>query len=468
MDKQYSQSKENSYTRAEIMQDRQNAKKTKIALIIAVSVLAITTLVFSILYFTTTKTSSELKVSLENIYEKNMNELIDNVNNSEVKLSKVLASDYKSYAKKTLNEISKNTTEAANNLSGLPLSIGGLEDTISFFNQVSGYAQSLAQKLDKGEALTQEDKQTIEQLHFAFIELRNNINKIAQDMYNGNILNSSLNIDGDYNDFTITMSGIKSADIEYPTMIYDGPFSDSQINRQIKNISSIMSSEQTAREKIMKLFTNLSEDSIDYLGDTNGQFGTYDYKISLQNGDDLYVQMIKNGAELLTISGNNGSSAKNISIDDAIEKAKDFVKRAGIEQMECVWSDVVDNDAYINLAPIQNNIILYPDLIKVKIDLATGNVLGYESSSFYTNHTDRELQTPQISDEQAKKSVPTGYKILSCKNALAPLEYGREVLCKELKCVKDGDIYYMYFNAQNGECENVLRVVSTDNGNLLI
>jgi germination protein YpeB len=178
--------------------------------------------------------------------------------------------------------------------------------------------------------------------------------------------------------------------------------------------------------------------------------------------------MIKNGAELLTVSGNNDSSAKNLDLEDAIETAKDFVKRAGIEQMECVWSDIVDNDAYINLAPIQNDTIIYPDLIKVKIDLATGNVLGYESSSFYTNHTNRQIENPQITDEQAKNLVPKGYNVLSCKNALAPLEYGREVLCKEVKCTKDGELYYMYFNAQNSECENVLKVVETDNGNLLI
>ena len=74
----------------------------------------------------------------------------------------------------------------------------------------------------------------------------------------------------------------------------------------------------------------------------------------------------------------------------------------------------------------------------------------------------------KIAYEKAKALVPSGYKILSCRNALAPPEYGREVLCKEIKCSKDGDIYYMYFNADNSICENILRVVNTDNGNLLL
>lgn len=442
--------------------------KTTIALIIATTVLGILTLIFSILYFTQMQQKNELQVSLENVYERNMSELIDNVNNSEVKLSKVLASDYKAYAEKMLNEISKNTTEAASNLSSLPVSIGGIDETISFVNKVSGYSQSLAQKLDKGETLSQSDKETLSKLHNSFVELKSNLNRISQDMYNGNILKSSQNIDGDFNDFTVAMQGVKSADVEYPTMIYDGPFSDSQINKKIKNISAVKSNESDARAKLIKLFTNLNNDNIDYLGDTNGKFQTFDYKIMLQNGDNLYVQMTQNGAEVLTISGQNDSNAQNISTQDAIEKAKDFVKKAGVENMECVWSDVVGNDAYINLAPIENNVIIYPDLIKVKVDLATGNVIGYEATSFFTNHIERDVKTPALSDEKAKALVPSGYKILSCRNALAPLEYGREVLCKEIKCSKDGDIYYMYFNADNSICENILRVVNTDNGNLLL
>ena len=461
MEKQYSYTNQST-------EKQKKLSKLNIGLIIATALLAFMTILFATLYFINQQKSTELEISLNNVYERNLSELVDNVNNSQVKLSKVLASDYKAYAKKMLNEISKNTTEAAGNLSSLPINIGGIDDTISFVNQVSGYTQSLAQKLDKGESLTDADKKTLTELEQSFSELKNNINKLSQDYYNGNILSSSQSIDGDFNDFTLSLQGVKSADVDYPTMIYDGPFSDSQVNRKIKNISNVVSSEASARDRMLKLFKNASNEAVEYLGETGGKFQTYDYKVSLQNGDTLFVQMTKNGAELLTVSGTNDSSAKNISTTDAINVAKQFVKSAGIDNMECVWSDVVSNDAYINLAPIVNNTIIYPDLIKVKVDLATGNVLGYEATSFFTNHSQRNVESSTISDDEAKQLVPDGFKILSCKNALAPLEYGREVLCKELKCSKDGDIYYLYYNAKTGACENILRVVDTDDGSLLI
>ena len=166
---------------------------------------------------------------------------------------------------------------------------------------------------------------------------------------------------------------------------------------------------------MLKLFKNASNEAVEYLGETGGKFQTYDYKVNLQNGDTLYVQMTKNGAELLTVSGTNDSSAKNISTTDAINVAKQFVKSAGIDNMECVWSDVVSNDAYINLAPIVNNTIIYPDLIKVKVDLATGNVLGYEATSFFTNHSERNVENSTISDDDAKQLVPEDFKILSLR-----------------------------------------------------
>ena len=128
-----------------------------------------------------------MKVELDNIYQRNFNELVDNVNNSQVKLSKVCVSDYDSYAKKMLNEISKNTTCASINLSALPVSINGIDDTIKFVNQVSGYTQTIANKLDKGESLTSSEITTLEQLKDAFASLKNELNKLIMQVNSGDI-----------------------------------------------------------------------------------------------------------------------------------------------------------------------------------------------------------------------------------------------------------------------------------------
>ena len=443
-------------------------KRSSLWLGLSLAIISAILIAFIVLYSISMSRQTQLKIDLENIYQKNFNELVDNVNNSEIKLSKVLASDYNSYAKKMLNEISKNTNSASNNLSSLPVSINGIDDTIKFINQVSGYTQSLANKLEKGEQLSSEDIQTLSELKTAFTDLKNNINKLANDIYNGNIYKESSKLDGDYNNFTVKLQNMKAGDVDYPTMIYDGPFSDSTLNKQIKNLSKPVVSKEVALEKLQNVFKSIAKTNFEFLGETNGKFQTYDYELLNNDNNSIYVQVTKNGAELLSISCADNRNALNYSIEQAKEIAKDFTKLAGIDSMQCVWSDIISNDAYINLAPIVNGIILYPDLIKVKVDLSSGEVIGYEASSYFTNHTARQIEKAQISKAIAESKVPQIYQKEETRLVLAPLDYNREVLCYETKCNKDGETYYIYVNAISGVVENILKIIETDNGNLLL
>ena len=463
-----------NFKNVEIKNDNNEIAKTKslknknTRLMILALVLGVALVAFVVLYSLSMSKQTELKIDLENIYQKNFNELVDNVNNSEIKLSKVLASDYNSYAKKMLNEISKNTSMASNNLSSLPVSINGIDETIKFINQVSGYTQSLANKMEKGESLSNEDIKTLTELKYAFDDLKNNINKLSKDIYRGNIYSESNKLDGDYNNFTIKLQNVKAGDVDYPTMIYDGPFSDSTLNKEIKKKKKTVVSKEIVLEKLQNIFKNVASSNFEFLGETNGKFKTYDYELLTSDNNSIYVQVTQNGAELLTMSCADGNNQENYTIDEAKEIAKNFTKLAGVDMMECVWSDIVSGDAYINLAPVKDNIILYPDLIKVKVDLNTGNVVGYEASSYFTNHTTRQLEKAQISKEVAESKVPKMYQRKETRLVLAPLDYNREMLCYETTCTKDGDTYYIYVNAISGLVENILKTVETDNGNLLL
>lgn len=443
-------------------------KKTNNILIVTLSIVSALLVAFVIMYSVSMSKQTQMKVELDNIYQRNFNELVDNVNNSQVKLSKVCVSDYDMYAKKMLNEISKNTTCAAINLSALPVSINGIDDTIKFVNQVSGYTQTLANKLDKGQSLTMAEISTLEQLKDAFASLKNELNKLIMQVNNGDIYSDSLKLDGDYNTFTIKLQSVKAGDVEYPTMIYDGPFSDSVINQKIKNMNFEKVSKDIAKQSILNILKDTTVSECEYLGETNGRFETYDYKITNNSDNAIYVQVAKNGAKLLTMSAGDFNDEKNYTIEQAKQIAIDFAKTAGISNVECVWSDVVSGDAYLNLAPVKNGVILYPDLVKVKVDLFSGSVVGYEASSYYTNHTERNLSNPTISQSQAKLRIPSGLTQRSVHLVLAPLEYNREVLCYEFMCTQDDGTYYIYVNSTTGELENILKIVETDNGNLLI
>lgn len=451
------------------------SKASFITLIVFIVVLTILMTVFCILYAINKYSYENSAVSLENIYQRSFFDLVDNVNNAEVKLAKLVNSNGGEYSKKLLNEIHENANDAQNNLSYLPISMNGIPETTKFINQLSGFTSVLS--LEKENLMSDENLKTLKELNNTISEIKYKLNEVSMDIMKGYNISKNSNIKEniDYTNFTSKIQQIKTFDEEYPTMIYDGPFSDSVVNKKIKGLNFTEISKDQALKIASKIFPtqttskeeNKSEFSLKYIGETKGKFATYDFNIKKGNSD-YYAQITKFGGKLLTLSSYSNRSNKIISNSKAIQIALDFAKQQGLENMECVWSDLVGNDTYLNLAPVINNIIYYPDLIKVKVDLGTGEILGWEATSYYTNHVDRELKKPTITKNQARNNISSDFKVLSSRLALSPLEYNREVLTYEFKCSKNGAIYYFYYNAYDGTLENILKVIQTENGSLLM
>ena len=400
---------------------------------------------------------------LENVYQKNYYELVDNVNNADMEMSKLLNATNSAYQKKMLTEIASASKNMQNNIALLPLTGEDVLESVRFVNQLSGYTTILEEKLANGTELTTEDLEMLQELHMALISMKDNLNRISMDMRNGySILDASNEMNGDLNSFTVDFNQIKANDVDYPTMIYDGPFSDSVVNQKVKGLSGDEITEEEASDVLGKVFKDIS--SFTYNGKTEGKFETYNFDVVTSDNQELYAQVTIQGGHVLTVSGQNASDVKNFDMKTGEKIAKEFAKVNGVEDPEIVWSEELNNQAYFNITPKENGIILYPDLVKVKVDLEYGNVIGYDAISYWTNHTDRNLGS--VSDVTV--SLPSGFKVVSKRLVLAPLDYNREVLCYEYQCEKEGITYYFYFNAKTGAEENILKVVETTDSSKLM
>ena len=109
---------------------------------------------------------------------------------------------------------------------------------------------------------------------------------------------------------------------------------------------------------------------------------------------------------------------------------------------------------------------MYPDLIKVKVALDNGEVLGIETSGYLNNHTIRDLEKVKITREQAKKDLNKDLEIISEGMAIIPTEWKTEILCYEFKGKVDDKEFLVYINAENGREEDVLVITNTPNGTL--
>ena len=100
--------------------------------------------------------------------------------------------------------------------------------------------------------------------------------------------------------------------------------------------------------------------------------------------------------------------------------------------------------------------------------MVSGTVVGYDATSYFTNHTARTLSKGSLSLADAKEKVPSKFTIENARYVISPLDYNREVVCVEVEATGEGSTYYFYYNASDGSLENVLKVIETDDGSLLM
>ena len=101
------------------------------------------------------------------------------------------------------------------------------------------------------------------------------------------------------------------------------------------------------------------------------------------------------------MNSNRTVNSEIISQDEANQKGKEFLNSKGFKDMKETYYLKQDGIVTINYAYTQNNVVIYPDLIKVKVALDNGEVLGIETTGYLNNHTDRDVSKVKISKEAA-------------------------------------------------------------------
>lgn len=409
----------------------------------------------------------EYRNQLNYVYRQNFYELTDNINDIETNLGKVSVSTDNSDLSRYMSNIANASSSAQSNITELPIEHNTIDNTITFINQLNGYIYTLQTKLSSGNNLTLDDLDQIESLHSSSEDIKYELNKLSVLISSGDyeIIDNVQDPNITSNKFSESWSGLNNQTIEYPTLIYDGPFSESTTNKTIRGLSENEVSETQARVKLSKAF---AEYSIQYTGEVTGaKFDVYNFELT-KDDNIYYAQVSKRDGVLLQLNSNIESNDRTISLNDAEVLAVEFATLLGFESMKAVWSTSSNNFAYVNLTPVQNDIILYPDLIKVKISQSSGKIVGWEAKSWAYNHIERNNLSPSIDLTKATMAVSSIMDIRSSRLCVIPGNYVGELLAYEFVCVYGGSTYYIYIDATTGQQCNVLKVIETDDGNLLM
>ena len=157
---------------------------------------------------------------------------------------------------------------------------------------------------------------------------------------------------------------------------------------------------------------------------------------------------------------------EEINEQDAVQKGKEFLQNHGFDNMQETYYQKENGFITVNYAYSQENVIMYADLIKVKIALDNGEIIGLETTGYLNSHYERQIPKAKITIEKARENLSTKIEITSEKMAMIPTEWETEKYCYEFKGKVEEIEFIAYINAETGDEEDILIVINTPNGTL--
>ena len=256
---------------------------------------------------------------------------------------------------------------------------------------------------------------------------------------------------------------------EYSGLIYDGAFSEHMTSQNKKGLTGENIDEETAKNKAKQF---IGEDKIKEITSNGKSENTdiiaYDFTVKLKNDKEnkAYISISEKGGHVVFMNYNREVKAETISQEKADEFGKKFLEEKGFKNMVETYYLKESGIVTINYAYEQDKVTIYPDLVKLKVALDNGEILGIETKGYLNSHEQRTIGEIKISKEKAKENLNPKLQIESEKLAIIPTKWQTEILCWEFKGKVDNTDFLVYINASTGKEEDILVIVNTPNGTL--
>ncbi len=442
--------------------ERNRGKGGYLAAIIS---LGIATLVLSSVLTFTFLMPTESDNALEASYQRAFHNTVEQVSNMDLNLSKTLATKDYATMQGYLLDLAVNSELAESNIGELPLHDENKYYTTKLINQIGDFAKYLSKKLANGENLSKSDKDALKRLQEANASLKDTLYKSLSNM-NGDF--SFAEMDSEKGNFLVeNLNELENLSVQYPELIYDGPFSDGLESREIKGLKGSEINEASAKDEFIKIFGNYGLTDVEVIGESKGLIECYNVSAKVE-GESLYSELSKKGGNLIMFEYQGSCGEVNYLEENARETAEEFLVSLGIDGMRVVWSTLSNNVYTFNFAFEDNGVIVYSDLIKVRVCAETRMVIGFEASSYYMNHTERLIPTPVITEATAREYVLEDIEVNKGRLALIPIGNTLEKLCYEFEGNVNGQTFYIYIDANSGRQVEMFKLVESSDGNLLM
>ncbi len=435
-----------------------------------VSFFIATAAVLLTLYFKSEAKANDYKLKLEYSYIRAIEELSSSTDNITSTLSKGIYAGTPSMLETLSSKLWRDASIAKTALSQLPVSDLNLDNTNKFLSQVGNYAISISVKASKGEQLSMEEYSNLAALYEYSKTLSMELWALEKKVQSGTMSfeKTAKNINNQNSTSPPNVfegfSSFEEGFANYPTLIYDGPFSDHILDRNpelTKNQPEI--DDSTALTKASEC-TGVLVEQLMICGEEDGKMPSFCF-----SGENVYGAITKQGGFISYMVKNRSVEEKKLTVEDAMSTAGAYLLSLEITDMTPTYYETLDNICTINFACVHKGAVVYTDLIKVSVAMDNAEIVGIDARGFIVNHRERELPPPALSVEEAQKKLSPLLNVEKSKLTIIPTEGENEVCAYEYLCTsRQGTQVLVYVNVTTGEEEQILILIETQDGVLTI
>lgn len=358
----------------------------------------------------------------------------------------------------------------------LPWSSVELENVSSFLAKVGDYACTLSRTVGDNGGYSDEELENLQSLADTAGVMSLNLQDMQARMLSGNltmdeVYGAAKQLGSDGEQAPLAGTAFQSIEEEFPelpTLIYDGPFSESMTSSDPKYLEGRDEVSADMARRTAAKFLGLDESSLTELGEMGGDIPCRCYTGRTDSGE-YTVYVTKQGGYVMSAICSRIPGSVRVRTEDALKTAEIFANQQGLPGLKKSYHIIENGVLTVNFQYAEDGVICYPDLVKVSVALDTGAVMDYDAKGYLSCHFDRELPEPEITVQQAREELSPALTIRAQNLALIPSPGGEERLCYEFVCHSQEDRrYVIYVNALTGAQEKILILLEDDSGTLTI
>ncbi len=387
------------------------------------------------------------------------------LNNISTNLEKTVYVSTPTMLSQLSTDLWREASSAKTSLSILPAEDISLNNTYKFLSQIGEFVMSLQRKSAGGEQITDNERQQLKELYSYCTSLNEQISKMCFDLQNGSFsfddYNSTLPQENtDINTLSKTLDDAEQVMTDLPSLIYDGPFSDHIDKGKPKFIDGLKEVNENKALEIAKKVCYSENDSLEYAYEENGNIPCHIFQ-----SNNCTVAITKTGGKPLYMINSGFAGEIKIEYEEAIENAKKYLSKIGYEDMRESYYFTDNGICTINFAAVKDDAVLYPDLIKVSINLENGEVMAFDATGYVYNHRERGNINAKLNSTQAEALLNEHLKIIDTQLCIIPTDWQTEQYCYEIHCKTDeGQELLVYVDCETGEEDNILILLYSDGG----